>query len=105
MNDDFDIHLLCSLRKRLRGLLFKAPDDKAVLLVPCADVHTFGMRHSIDVAFIDVQGVVMSSYQGVCPRKRLRQKGAAAVLERFSGSGKKWVQPGDRLGITKRSAK
>lgn len=103
MREGTEFQMLCGLWSRLRGLLFRQPDGKTVMLVPCADVHTFGMRHNIDVAFVDVQGVVMAVHQNVAPRRRLRHKGAVAVLERFSSSGKAWVCPGDRLEINKRS--
>lgn len=91
---------LCArLSERLQGLLFKKPDEQTILLVPCADVHTWGMKHNIDVAFVDIQGVVMDVYRNVKPRRRLRQRGAVATLERFSQEGSDWVCAGDRLAV------
>lgn len=92
------VKLLGSALQRTRGLLGQEPHELTVLLVPCSDVHTFGMKHNIDVAFVDVQGVVMEVYSDVGPRRRLRRRGAAGVLERFSQNSS-WVQKGDRVVI------
>ena len=43
-------------RSKAAGLLLSGPSDKALLLVSCNDVHTVGMRHAIDVAFVDRLG-------------------------------------------------
>jgi uncharacterized protein len=47
---------------RLRGLLGRpcpAPGD-AVWLVPCRQVHSFGMRYAIDVVHLDAAGTVVA---------------------------------------------
>lgn len=69
-----------------------------MLLAPCNDIHTFGMKRPIDVAFITVGGVVLTSFQAVPARRRLRCRKAVAVLERFS-TGDPWVKGGDRIGL------
>jgi hypothetical protein len=68
---------------RLLGLtllpLERAP---AALLIPrCASVHTFGMRFPIDVVFLDGAGVELGRERRVMPRRLVRRRGAAAVLE------------------------
>src|SRR5699024_5658382 len=57
--------LATSLAKRMRGLLLSRPDEGALLLLPCADVHTVGMGRRIDVAFVDGTGCVLAAYRNV----------------------------------------
>jgi uncharacterized membrane protein (UPF0127 family) len=55
-------------RARLVGLLGRdglAPGE-GLLLDPCNSVHTFFMRFTIDVAFLDAAGAVVA----ICPRLR-----------------------------------
>lgn len=78
---------------RLRGLLGTLPNDDLVMLVPCSDVHTFGMAYPLDLAFIDAKGRVMKSYRNVEPGSRLRCTNAKAVVERASCAHKKWFVP------------
>ena len=85
--------------QRARGLLFSQPDEAVTLLAPCNDVHTVGMGHPIDVAFVDRGGHVVAAYCDVGPRRRLRDRRAVAVLERFSSCSSPWLQPGEQLGI------
>lgn len=86
---------------RLRGLLLSRPNDEALLLVPCSDVHTAGMRRRIDIAFVDDAGRVIEAHRDVGPMRRLRNRGAAAVLERFSSCSSPWFSEGDRLGVVR----
>lgn len=85
--------------RRTRGLLLAKPTDRALLLLPCSDVHTVGMRHRLDIAFVDAEGVVMRSCRDVGPFRRLRERGAAAVIERFSSCAAPWFEEGDRIGL------
>ena len=79
---------------RLRGLLGREGYEGEILLVKCNDIHTFGMRLPIDVAFVDDRGVVIAVYRSVQPGCRLRCPDARAVLERFAAPGA-WHQNGD----------
>jgi hypothetical protein len=57
-----------------------------VLLIPrCRSVHTFGMRFSIDVAFLDADGRVLRVARDVPPRRVVSCRGAAGVLEAPAG--------------------
>ncbi len=85
--------------QRARGLLYTDPHKGALLLVPCRDIHTVGMRYSIDVAFVDGAGQVVEAHRAVGPLCRLRNARAAAVIERFAACGP-WFQPGDRIGLS-----
>ncbi len=93
------LRIAASLSGRLRGMLFSPEQPGALLLAPCRDVHTIGMRHDLDIAFIDADGVVVEAYREVGPMRRVRCRGAAATIERFSESGP-WFKAGDRVGIS-----
>jgi len=86
--------------KRLRGLLGREPCSGVLMIVPCKAIHTFGMRHAIDVAFFDDTGMVVRSERGVAPRRRMSCAQAQGVLERFSYQGSGWFEAGDRLLIS-----
>lgn len=108
----------CTLRDRLRGLLFREPDNGldgglddgsgnglddglgggVCVLAPCRDVHTYGMRHPLDIAFVSREGVVIESYRCIGPRCRKRVRRAYAVLERFSRDTP-WFERGDRITL------
>ena len=93
------LNLAVSIPQRTRGLLFEEPSGTMLLLAPCNDVHTVGMRHRIDVAFVDGGGRVIEAHRDVGPRRRLRNRRAVAVLERFSTCDTPWLRPGEQLGI------
>lgn len=84
---------------RARGLLLTQPGDGALLLIPCNDVHTVGMRNPIDVAFVDKTGCVLEVHRAVGPVRRLRNRQAAAVVERFASCDVPWFSEGDQLAI------
>ncbi len=85
---------------RAQGLLFGKGGDKVLLLAPCKDVHTAGMRDSIDVAFVDRSGQVIEAHRSVSPLRRLRNRKAAAVVERFSSCRGPWFKTGDRIAVS-----
>ena len=67
-----EVKLAVTHRSRLVGLL-KNPDELSPLLIaPCRDVHTFGMRVSLDIAFLDANGVVMRVSRDVGRWRRIR---------------------------------
>lgn len=90
--------ILTTVRARMRGLLGREPDERLHVLVPCSDVHTFGMDEPLDIAFIDGDGTVLEVYDHVGRSRRVRCRGAAATLERFARESP-WVEPGDRLVV------
>lgn len=92
------IEFATSTRARLRGMLFRDPDEVTRLLVPCHDIHTFGMHHPLDIAFISKDGRVLDVYRDVYGRQRIRRKGAAIVAERFSREGE-WLKTGDVIKL------
>ncbi len=90
--------VLCkSLRSRLVGLMrYKPVDNVVVCLVPCAAIHTWGMKHSIDVCFCNREMRVIKSVRNVSPYMYLRCKGAVCVVERFAADSQ-WPKEGDTL--------
>ena len=73
---------------RLRGLLGRSPlaPGEGLLLRPCRAVHTWGMRYSIDVAFLDAGSRVIASYPLLAPGGRTRWHATAdAALELPAG--------------------
>ncbi len=74
---------------RLRGLMFrkKLPSGEALLIKPCDSIHTFGMKFSIDVLFLDSAGRIVRAVRSLAPGKVVGPvRGGKAVLEMGSGS-------------------
>lgn len=89
------VTLACTPWLRARGLLGRPDIDGVLLLAPCRDIHTIGMRSAIDVAFINRSGCVVASHRNVGAGRRVRCSEAYAVLERTSRDGP-WPSPGDQ---------
>jgi uncharacterized protein len=84
-----EIVIARSLRARLLGLAFRrrAPAGRALLLLRCRSVHTFGMRFPLDLVWLDREGRTIALDEAV-PALRLRiRPGAAAVIEAPAGEG------------------
>lgn len=75
--------------RRLLGLLGRGylPDHECLWLQPCASIHTFGMRFTIDVVFLNKDMRVVGFSDHVHPNKiRLAPKGTTSVLELSEGN-------------------
>lgn len=83
---------------KLRGLLFDEPHNHILALCPCRSVHTFGMRHPIDVAFLDEEGRVVKVVRSMQPWRREGCFKAVLVLERFA-SEKEWFPEGTMISL------
>ncbi len=85
-----------SRRLRTRGLMGRDDFEGALVLRPCRQVHTFGMRFPIDVAFCDGSGTVLH-LSDLGPRRISRVVWRSAfVIEARSGSFERWkLRPGD----------
>ena len=83
---------------RFRGLLGRDEYPHVLLLFPCNDIHTFGMKFAIDVAFVSGEGVVVEAYRGIGAHRRLRCRAARATLERMSSEAR-WFEPGDSVDL------
>lgn len=93
------LRIASSWSSRVVGLLGKDPRRDVLLLAPCHDVHTVGMKYPIDIAFVDERGRVMESHRDVAPGRRLRCGKASAVLER-KACKYPWYQAGEILSLT-----
>lgn len=80
--------------QRLVGLLGKPPllPNHALRLSPCRAVHTIGMRHAIDVVFVDATDTVCSVTQSLKPCRAAMDFRARTVFELRAGEAA-------RLGI------
>ena len=86
--------VLSRIVERLRGMKGAREESSHVVLVPCCDIHTFGMKVPIDIAFIDARGTVIAVHRRVMPKKRIRNAAACLVVERFAHQGA-WYECGD----------
>lgn len=71
---------------RLKGLMGKTEaqikDMGGLLIKPCGQIHTFGMKASIDVIYVDKKYKIVQMNKKIKPRKCCRRvKGAYAVIE------------------------
>jgi uncharacterized membrane protein (UPF0127 family) len=86
---------------RLVGLLGRAhlEPGEGLLIAPCNSVHTFFMRFSIDVAFLDKDGLVIRAVAHLKPWRATRiHPRAHATLELPAGAlALAGVVDGDRL--------
>ena len=75
-----------------------SPNRSAMLLAPCAAVHTAGMRFPIDVVFVDRQGFAVKVVRNLQPWRIALATSGRAVIEMPAGT-LKWGQVllGDRL--------
>ena len=88
------------VRGRTRGLLGRDGIDGVLVLRPCRNVHTFGMRFAIDVAFCDREGVVLRTATLAPRRISPFVMRSAITLEAEAGALARWnVKLGDRLEL------
>jgi len=87
--------------KRFFGLMGRASlaPGAALWLEPCADIHMMFMRFSIDVVFVDAQGVVLKVASEVRPWLGVAWcSGARAAIELEAGAAARaGVAQGDKL--------
>ncbi len=85
-----------SFFRRFMGLMYRKEmaEDHGLLLTPCNEIHTFGMRFDIDTVALSKSGEVLFIDKAVPPRKaRKKVKGGYQMLELNAGVC-------DKLGIT-----
>ncbi|MGE5629001.1 MAG: DUF192 domain-containing protein [Solirubrobacterales bacterium] len=78
--------------KRLKGLMFtdNLPENQALHIIPCNEVHTFFMKYNIDVLYIDKNNKIISMDEELKPGKIGRfVKGSNSVIELPPGKIKK----------------
>lgn len=87
---------------RLVGLMFKEEKDVAsgLLIEPCKSIHTFFMKFSLDVAFLDSKNKVVRVIYGMRPWRMTRTYfTASTVLEVRAGLLPKDLSRGDQLEV------
>lgn len=90
-------------RSRRQGLLKRDQLDPgvAIVLAPCAAIHTLFMRFPIDVVFVAKDGTVAKICSGVKPWRTAIAFGAFAAIELAAGgAGHSGTAVGDRLRLT-----
>ena len=73
---------------RLKGLLGtrELPEGEALLIRPCNNIHMFGMRYAIDVAFVGEGDKVLKVVESLAPGRVAWCRGARYVVEMPCGA-------------------
>jgi uncharacterized membrane protein (UPF0127 family) len=78
----FPLFYAGSFWRRFRGLMFCPPKKGyGLILVPCNSIHTFFMRFSLDVFFLDEMGRVLDIRWNLAPWRMAVCRGARMVVE------------------------
>jgi hypothetical protein len=94
------VEVAATRRARRRGLLGRSGLEGALVLQPCRQVHTIGMRFPIDVAFVDGLGFIRRI--ATLPPYRLSRicMGAVMAIEAEAGAFARWdLRVGDQIEI------
>lgn len=69
--------------ERMCGLLGadRLNSNEGLLIDPCSSVHTFGMRYTIDVLFLDRQLTIQKAVKSLKPWRVSAHRNSAMVLE------------------------
>lgn len=99
-----DTHILIALSfwTRIKGLLGTSRqemEDSILVMAPCKSIHTFGMRYSIDVAFVDKNGLVLKVKRDLPRSKTLSCPHSFMVLERACAADRPWFTCGDIVSL------
>jgi len=98
-----ELELASDSRARNRGLLGRSgiADGAVMIIAPCNAIHTFFMRFTIDIVFVDRQGRVLKLFSSVRPWRIRLALGAFAVLELAAGSIERLeIASGDKFSIS-----
>jgi uncharacterized membrane protein (UPF0127 family) len=85
------VEMADNLVTRFRGLLGRRqlPPTNALWLRPCNSIHTFFMKFSIDVLFLDKENRIIDIARNIPPYRVLSPRWrAASVIEMSAGSSK-----------------
>ncbi|MEU5717882.1 DUF192 domain-containing protein [Streptomyces sp. NPDC020403] len=95
------LRIAASYGARARGLLGADGVDGALLITPCASVHTFRMRFALDVAYLDREFTVLAVRTMRPGRLGLPRPRARHVVEAEAGAMERWgLRPGTRVRVT-----
>lgn len=73
-----------SFFKRFKGLMFtkELPEQNVMLIKPCNEIHTYNMRYSIDVLYIDIYNRIIAINEDMKPGRIGKSvKNSAFVVE------------------------
>ncbi|MFT4288461.1 DUF192 domain-containing protein [Nocardioides sp.] len=84
------VEVAASARARSKGLLGRTGLDGALWLAPAKQVHTFGMRFTIDVAHLDKEGRVLAVTRMPPWRMGAVRWRSRGVLEAAEGAFAEW---------------
>jgi uncharacterized membrane protein (UPF0127 family) len=99
-----NIEVAVTRRARRKGLLGRTEfaGSNALVLAPCAAVHTMFMRFPIDLVFVDGDGRAVRMVPNLAPWRMAVEPFAHAVVELPAGSlAERPVEVGDRLYLLK----
>jgi uncharacterized membrane protein (UPF0127 family) len=94
------VEVAVTRRDRRKGLLGRdaLESSSALIIAPCAAIHTMFMRFDIDAVFVDDDGRAVKVVEGLTPWRIAVQPFAHAVVELPAGSLRaRPVGVGDRL--------
>ncbi len=75
-NKKYNVLLMNTFLKRLKGLMFKKEPIISIYLFPkCSSIHTYFMKQSIDVCILDKNYCVTYLEKNVKPRRIIIKKG------------------------------
>ncbi|MHB8785468.1 MAG: DUF192 domain-containing protein [Thauera sp.] len=100
--DRLIIHHAERLPDRLRGLLGKPPPapGHALLITPCASVHTAFMRYPIDIVFLNSRGIILKLVEALRPWRIAACWRARHTLELAAGEARRLgLMPGGQVDL------
>jgi len=62
-----DVEIADTSFTRIKGLMFKKEIDKGLLIKPCNSIHTFFMKKSIDILYLDKNGEIIKITHAMKP--------------------------------------
>ncbi|MFE4593380.1 DUF192 domain-containing protein [Streptomyces laurentii] len=94
------LEIAASYRARRRGLLGRDGIDGALLITPTNSIHTFGMRFTLDVAYLDRSLTVLDVVTMRPGRLGMVRWRGRHVLEAAGGTMAGWgLGPGVTVGV------
>lgn len=94
------LRIAASYRHRARGLLGRDGVDGALMITPCGSVHSFRMRFTIDVAYLDRKFNVLAVHTMKPGRLGLPRPRGRHVIEAEAGAMAAWgLRPGVQVRV------
>jgi hypothetical protein len=96
------VKLSSSYSSRLQGLLGKSSlnPGEGLMIIPCNSIHTYRMKFTIDVVYVDKKNIVLRVVDSLKPdRLGPMILKSAYVVEASAGAFKGKIKEGDRIDI------